>query len=162
MDMYEFAIKMEKDAEALYLELSDKTAHSGIKKVFKMLADDEMRHREAVEVLQKKAGADPVKGSALKIKTVFDEIKNNLDSSSINNDSISDYRFALEIEKKGIDFYREQFDKAEDDKSKDLFNRLMKQEKYHYKTVENLIELVSKPEWWVENAEFNPLGDDYY
>ena len=162
MDMFEFAIKMEKDSEGLYLELSDKISNPGIKKVFKMLADDEKKHKEAIEVLQKKSEADPGKGSALEIKTVFDEIKNNLDSSSISNDYISDYKFALEIEKKGIDFYREQFENAEDEKSKNLFNRLMKQEKYHYKTVENLIEMVNKPEWWVENAEFNPLGDDYY
>ena len=38
----------------------------------------------------------------------------------------------------------------------------MKQETYHHKTVENLLEFVRNPEWWVENAEFNPQDSGAY
>lgn len=162
MDMFNFAIQMEKDAEELYLELAEKTQHVGIKKVFTMLSQDEAKHRKAIEILQKKMGAEVEKGIAESIKTVFDEIKQNIDDIKLENDVAKDYEKALAIEKKGMDFYKEQFDKADDDKSKKLFDRLMKQESYHYRTIENLIELVRKPEWWVEHAEFTPKGDDYY
>ena len=162
MDMFEFAIKMEKDAESLYLELSAKSKNPGIKKLLKMLADDEVKHRIAIETLQKKLGPAEEKGIAKEIKTVFEEIKDDFKNVNLENDAVKDYKKALDIEKKGMDFYKEHFEKAEDDNSKMLFDRLMKQESYHYKTVENLIEMIEKPQWWVENAEFNPKGDDYY
>ena len=162
MDMFEFAIKMEKDAESLYLDLSAKSKNPGIKKLLKMLADDEEKHRIAIEKLQKKSGPAEGKGIEKEIKTVFQEIKEDFKNVNLDNDAVKDYSKALEIEKKGIDFYKEYFEKAEDETSRKLFDKLMKQESYHYKTVENLIEMIEKPQWWVENSEFNPKGDNYY
>ena len=162
MNMFEFAIQMEKDAESLYRDLADKTRVGGIKKVLLMLADDEVRHRISIEKLQNKENIEPVKGIAGEIKTVFDEIRHNFQNLKLDNDFVKDYEKALEIEKKGMAYYKQQFEDAEDADSKKLFELLMKQESYHYKTVENLVDMVRKPEWWVENAEFTPKGDNYY
>ena len=162
MDMFKFAIQMEKDAEALYLDLSAKSKNTGISKLFVMLAEDEAKHRKNIEILQKKMDSSVEKGIAEEIKTVFDDIRKDFKNFELEEDALKDYEKALQIEKKGMDFYKEQFDKAENDNSKKLFEKLMKQESYHYKTVENLIDMVKKPQWWVENAEFNPKGDNYY
>ena len=162
MDMFKFAIQMEKDAEALYLDLSTKSKNTGISKLFVMLAEDEAKHRKNIEILQKKMDSSVEKGIAEEIKTVFDDIRKDFKNLELEEDALKDYEKALQIEKKGMDFYKEQFDKAENDNSKKLFEKLMKQESYHYKTVENLIDMVKKPQWWVENAEFNPKGDNYY
>ncbi len=162
MDMFEFAIQMEKDAESLYRELADRASISGIKKVFTMLADDEAKHKKAIEKLQKKLDAEPEKGVAIEIKTVFDEIRANFRNIHLDDHVVRDYERALEVEKKGIDYYKKQFEGSKDGKTKKLYELLMKQESYHFKTIENLIEMVRKPEWWVENAEFNPKGFDYY
>lgn len=160
--MFDFAIQMEKDAESLYLELADRTSNSGIKRVFTMLAGDEARHRKVIEKLQKKLDTDPEKGSALEIKTVFDEMKSNFRNIHLDDHVVKDYELALEIEKKGVEYYKKQFEGAKDGKTKKLYEVLMKQESYHLMTVENLVDMVRKPEWWVENAEFNPKGDNYY
>lgn len=153
---------MEKDAEALYLDLSAKSKNTGILKTLVMLAEDEAKHRKNIEILQKKMDSSVEKGIAEEIKTVFDDIRKDFKNFELEEDALKDYEKALQIEKKGMDFYKEQFDKAENDNSKKLFEKLMKQESYHYKTVENLIDMVKKPQWWVENAEFNPKGDNYY
>lgn len=80
----------------------------------------------------------------------------------ISEDALDDYQKALKIEEKGIQFYKEQFAKAGDEATAKLFEVLMKQESYHYKTVENVLEMVRKPQWWVEDAEFNPRDSEYY
>ncbi|MDX9802119.1 MAG: ferritin family protein [Spirochaetia bacterium] len=162
MDMYEYAIQMEKDAEALYLDLAEKSKVSGIKKVFKMLAEDEVRHRKAIEKLQNNTMAASQKGSAREIATVFEEIKHNFRNLKLDDNVVKDYERALEIEKKGIAHYKKQFEETKDPKIKELYEVLMKHESYHLKTVDNLLDMVRKPEWWVENAEFTPKGDDYY
>jgi rubrerythrin len=38
----------------------------------------------------------------------------------------------------------------------------VKEEKRHRWILENIIEFVTKPEVWAENAEFDHLEEDYY
>lgn len=162
MDMFEFSIQMEKDAEALYRKMAEAAPVEGIKKVLLMLAEDEVHHRIAIENLQKKVKTEPAEGVALEIKTVFDEMKQDEGIMNISVDAVEDYQKAVDIEKRGMEFYKEKFAEADDPESKKLFEVLMKQETYHYRTVENLLEVVQRPEWWVENAEFSPQGSGDY
>lgn len=162
MDMFAFSIQMEKDAEALYRKMAAEAPVEGMKKVLLMLAEDEVRHRVAIENLQKKLAVGNVEGVALDIKTVFDEMKQDKDVTNISVSAVEDYRKAVEIEKRGMEFYKEKFTETEDPENKKLFEILMRQETYHYKTVENLLDMVQKPDWWVENAEFNPQDSNFY
>jgi rubrerythrin len=162
MDMFEFSIQMEKDAEALYRKMAEATPVEGIKKVLLMLAEDEVRHRVAIENLQKKLKVEPAEGVALEIKTVFDEMKQDKGLMDISVDAVQDYEKAVEIEKRGMEFYKEKFTEADDPESKKLFEVLMRQETYHHKTVENLLDVIRRPDWWVENAEFSPQGSGAY
>lgn len=162
MDNFEFSIQMEKDAEALYRKMADNAPAEGVKKVLLMLAEDEVRHRIAIEQLQKKMDAEPAKGSALDIKTVFEEMKNDSTITNITVDAVDDYEKAVEIEQRGLDFYKERFEESDDPADKKLFKVLMNQESYHLHTTKNLLDMVRRPEWWVENAEFDPHDSDRY
>jgi rubrerythrin len=162
MDMFEFSIQMEKDAEALYRKMAEAAPVEGIKKVLLMLAEDEVRHRVAIENLQKKMAIPSVEGTALDIKTVFDEMKQDENITNISVDAVDDYKKAVEIEKRGMEFYQQKFAEADDPESKKLFEILMNQETYHLRTTENLLDVVQTPEWWVTNAEFNPQDNNFY
>lgn len=162
MDYFEFSIQMEKDAEALYRKMADNAPVEGVKKVLLMLAEDEVRHRVAIEQLQKKLNVEPAKGTALEIKTVFDEMKKDSGITNITVDAVEDYEKAVEIEQRGLDFYTEKFKEADDPADKKLFEVLMRQESYHLHTTKNLLDMVRRPDWWVENAEFDPHDADSY
>ena len=162
MDLFEFSIQMEKDAEALYRKMAENAPVPGIKKVLLMLAEDEVKHRVAIEQLQKKLDVPKQQGVALDIKTVFDDMKRDSNVTDITVDAIEDYQKAVEIEKRGMAFYKEKFEEADDPVNKQLFEALMKQETYHLRTCENLLEMVQKPDWWVENAEFSPQDGNQY
>jgi len=162
MDLFDFSIKMEKDAEALYRKMADNAPIEGIKRVLLLLAEDEVRHREAIERLRQNMDIDPPRESVLEIKTVFEELKEDPEVTSISTDTIEDYQKAVEIEKKGVEFYKEQFAGAEDETSKRLFDTLMRQEIYHLHTTQNLLDMVQRPAWWVEDAEFNPHDSNVY
>ena len=94
------------------------------------------------------------------VATVFASMKENVEE--LSPDLLVELRRALEIEKKGKEYYEEKFSELDTEEGQKLFKSLSRQEDYHYKTVENLIELIEKPQWWVEHAEFTPKGDDYY
>ena len=93
---------------------------------------------------------------------VFDDMKRDSNVTDITVDAIEDYQKAVEIEKRGMAFYKEKFEEADDPINKQLFEALMKQETYHLRTCENLLEMVQKPDWWVENAEFSPQDGNQY
>ncbi len=162
MDIFDFALEMEHDAENLYRELASKTDHPGIKNVFSKLAEDEEKHARAIEVLQKKLPHEKNESSIKAVTTIFKEIQKNSQTESLNDSILPELKRALEIEKKGQQYYKEKLSSVDTEEGQKLFKLLSRQEEYHYETVDNLIEMVQKPEWWVENAEFNPMGEDYY
>jgi len=162
MDLFAFSIQMEKDAESLYRKMAENAPASGIKKVLLLLAEDEVKHRVAIEQLQKKLDVPAQKGVALDIKTVFEELKKDKELTSISVDAVEDYRKAVEIERRGVAFYQEKFAEVTDPVAKQLFDALMRQETYHLRTCENLLDMVQRPDWWVQNAEFNPQDANQY
>ncbi len=44
MDIYEFAMQMEKDGRKFYLDLAKKTSNTGLKNILTMMADSEAKH----------------------------------------------------------------------------------------------------------------------
>lgn len=162
MDMFDFAMKMEQDAEKLYRELAVKATTIGVKQIFTMLADDEQKHERALEILKRKNGGPGLDDDFIpEVKTVFEKLRDNIDDIDISKDQLNDYRIALEIEKKGYEFFKEKFENSESEDEKRLFKSIANQEMYHMRTVENLIEMLERPKWWVENAEFTPKDSDY-
>ena len=162
MDLFEFSIQMEKDAEALYRKMAENATVEGIKKILLLLAEDEVRHRVAIEQLQKNLDVDSTEGTALDIKTVFDEMKADSSFTNATTSAVEDYQKAVEIERRGMEFYKEKFAEADDEASKKLFGILMRQESYHLKTTQNLLDVIQRPDWWVANAEFNPHDQNSY
>ncbi len=162
MNIYKYAMKMEKDGENYYRELANKTEDIGLQNILKMLADEEVRHYNIIEQMMKsKASAELAETGILKkVKNIFIKIKGKNLVFNFDLPQINFYRKAQEIEEKSYKFYIEISDKVEIESQRKLFLKLAGEEKKHMFLLENLVEFVSRPETWIENAEFNHL-DDY-
>lgn len=162
MNIYKYAMKMEKDGENYYRELANKTEDIGLQNILKMLADEEVRHYNIIEQMMKsKASAELAETGILKkVKNIFIKIKGKNLVFNFDLPQINFYRKAQEIEKKSYKFYIEMSDKVEIESQRKVFLKLAGEEKKHMFLLENLVEFVSRPETWIENAEFNHL-DDY-
>lgn len=64
------------------------------------------------------------------------------------------YRDVMEREKKSIDLYKEMLAEAVEEQDKELFEFLVLQETNHFTMFEEMVSLLSRPEEWVEDAEF--------
>jgi len=162
MNIYKYAMKMEKDGENYYSELVTKTDDTGLQNILKMLANDEVKHYKIIEQMMKSdASAELAETGILKnAKNIFIEIKGKNIVFNFNLSQVDFYRKAREFEEKSYKFYLEMSDKVEIKSQKKLFLMLAEEEKKHIFLLENLVEFVSRPETWIENAEFNHL-DDY-
>jgi len=162
MNIYKFAMKMEKDSENYYSELANKTGDVGLQNILKMLANDEVKHYNIIEQMMKTdVSAELAESSILEnAKDIFVKIKGKNPVFDFDLTQVDFYRKAQEMEEKSYKFYMEVSDKAKIESKRKIFLKLAGEEKKHMFLLENLVEFVSRPETWIENAEFNHL-DDY-
>ncbi len=159
MNIYKYAMKMEKDSENYFRELANKTDDAGLQNILKMLANDEVKHYNIIEKMMKTdASAELAETNILKnAKNIFTKIKGKNIVFDFDLPQIDFYRKAQEFEEKSYKFYLEMSDKVEIESQKKIFLKLAEEEKKHMFLLENLVEFVSRPETWIENAEFNHL-----
>ena len=70
------------------------------------------------------------------------------------------YRKARDIETKSFKFYMEKARESGDPRVQKMFFLIAEEEKRHEFLLENILQFISRPQTWLENAEFNHL-DQY-
>ena len=158
-DIFEYAVQMEKDGEYYYRQLAQQTANKGLKTILVMLADEEVKHYNAVEKIRTVRPRIAETAILTDAKNVFVQIKESGESFDFDLGQIELYKKAQDIEEKSRDFYLEKASQVEEEYQKDIFLRLANEEKKHYFLLENIIEFVSRPKTWLENAEFYHLEE---
>ncbi len=160
MDIFEFALQMEQEGRDLYLEIARKSHDKGIKKIFGMLASDEERHQDVIRKMRDSDAHVEETEVLSRAKNVFASMKDDGDKIDVSQPQSDLYRKAMDIEARSVKFYEE---KAEEEKSpgkKQIFESLAREEKKHFFLLDNMVEFISRPQTWLEDAEFNHL-DEY-
>lgn len=162
MNIYKYALQLEKESENYYHELVQKTENIGLQNILRMLADEEATHYKIIEKMMKGdvrrelAETDLLK----KVKNIFMKIKGEKIVFDFDLAQADFYRKAQEFEEKSYKHYEEMSDKVDNKLHKKILTKLAEEEKKHLFLLENLVEFISRPETWIENAEFNHL-DNY-
>ncbi len=162
MNIFEYAMQMEKDGENYYRELAQKAANPGLKNIFLLLADNEIEHYDTIKAIKEGSKYNFKETKILgQSKNIFIKIKEqNEDLSGINMSRKEVYEKALDLEKQSIDFYEDLKNKEiESDIQKEMISKIKEEEKQHYFLIENIIEFISNPDTWLENAEWNHLSE---
>jgi rubrerythrin len=159
MNIFEFAMQMEKDGENCYRQLAKKVNNKGIETILTMLADDEVKHYNAIEKMRASRPQMAETTILADAKNVFEQMKEGNEKFDIDSGQIELYKKAQGIEKKSRDFYLEKAKEVEEDFQKETFRKLAEEEKKHYFLLENVIQFVSRPQTWLENAEFYHLEE---
>jgi len=162
MDIYDFALQMEKDGENYYRKLENACRSEGLKKIFTMLADEEVKHYKFLEKLRHKSALPQFEDTAIlnDVRNIFVEMKDGKDVPQIGTtEETNAYRKARDIEEMSRDFYLEKAGEAEGEEEKLLLKILSKEEEKHLHIMENIVEFVSRaePGKWLENAEWHHL-----
>lgn len=164
MDIYEYAMQMEKDGENYYRELVKLSKTAGLQKIFAMLAEEEVKHFQFIEMLRQQSGLPKIKDSGIlkNVKNVFLEMKETQHELHINTtEEANAYRKAREIEEMSRKFYQQKSEETADEQARMLFTLLAREEEKHYNIMDNIIEFVTRqePGHWLENAEWHHLEE---
>jgi rubrerythrin len=158
-DIFDYAMQMEKDGEDYYRRLAQQAGNKGMKTILTMLADEEVKHYNALEIIKSQTTQITESVILTNAKNVFIQIKESGESFDFDINQNELYEKARDIEKKSQDFYAEKANEVKEEYQKELFLQLADEEKKHYVLIDNIIEFVSQPQQWLENAEFFHLED---
>ena len=139
MNAVEIAIKMETDAIDFYREAAVKVGNEVGQRMFLSIVGDETRHLQMLtDILQ---GVDITMEDVnpmMNIRTIFDELKDEMMKRvEATGDELDAFRIAMEMEKKGEEFYRRAASETPSFTEKALFQRLAGEERQHYTAFSN-------------------------
>lgn len=159
MDVFEYAMQMELDGEKYYRELAGQSPIKGLIAILTMLAEDEVKHYNAIKEAQTTQPQMAETTALDASQNIFAQMKDSGLEIAPADDQIELYQKACEIERKSEEFYREKAQEVENEYHKGLFLRLAEEEKKHCFLLKNIIEFISQPKTWLENAEFCHLQE---
>ncbi len=157
MNSIEIALRMESDAIKFYTEAAAKTSNPVGKKMFMTIAEDEKRHLDIITKIINGldinvSGASPMEN----VKTIFESMKDAMMTRvEATKDEMEAFKIAMQMEKEGIEFYRNLLPKLNTEKEKTLFEKLINEEQQHYKIFANTHTFLSDTgNWfmWQEHA----------
>ncbi|MBN1654514.1 MAG: ferritin family protein [Deltaproteobacteria bacterium] len=163
MQLFDYAIQMEKDGELYYRELAEKSSDKGIAAILLRLADAEVGHRRLFEALKKRSRPELARDSVVSdVKNLFARMRDAKEDIRVDADQKALYEKAQEIESDSEKFYRENAAKTDDPSQRAILEQLADEEHIHYRVLEDLIEFITRPDpgAWLENAEWHHL-DEY-
>ncbi len=160
MDIYDFALEKEQKSEKLYRQIADQCKNTGLKNIFTMLADEEQKHYNIVKKLQENDTSQRTETSIISdAKKVFERMRDERLTVGCNEKQIDTYREAQRFEEESRDYYKEKAEQVDDDYQQNLFQKLAREEQCHYDLLDGIIQMVQRPERWLEDAEWYHLEE---
>jgi rubrerythrin len=162
MKFFETAKEMEEQTRKYYLDLAEKcAANIGLRNILNMLAKDHEQHLLKFQQMADDACTELQISKAYETTIdVFRNLQKNKETFSCTIDQVTMYQQARDLVEKKLAFYYQ--GKADIDCPENLkvLNHIIADEDRHKVVLENIIEMVSRPQQWIEDAEFYHL-DNY-
>ena len=160
VNILQFAQQMERDGEN-YRELAEKSEIPGLKTIFTSMADDEVKHFNILKAMEEGMAPEMSLSAILTdAKNVFASMRETPPKNDPQQDAIDAFKHALEVETNSAKFYREKAEDSDDPEHKELLLKLATEEEMHCHLLGGILEYMSRPTTWLEDAEFNHL-DNY-
>ncbi|MBN2422239.1 ferritin family protein [Candidatus Woesearchaeota archaeon] len=141
------ALAFEQKGHDIYKATAKKTSNSVVKATFNYLAEEELKHKDAIKGYIEKEKIDISNSGNKKedtekfFTTTVNEFK---EKTRLSSDDLKAHETALELEKSSYNFYKELHKKSDTQELKKFFKFLMEQENTHY-------ELIQKAYWYVKD-----------
>tara|TARA_Y100000310_G_C20431533_1_gene691712 strand:+ start:336 stop:848 length:513 start_codon:yes stop_codon:yes gene_type:complete len=143
---YEFEIK----GKEIYESTANSTKNPIIAKTFRYLADQEQLHANEIKEYKEKLD----QGISIEVRSDAPEetkrffsmtVEEFKEKTELTEDDKEAHKVALELEQKAYDFYKEQHEKATDEKLKKFLRFLMTQENTHFELIQKAFEFIKDP-----------------
>lgn len=142
---------------------AEATSHEKGKKMFKWLADEEVKHMEIFsqlfsEVLGNEDWRSQIqyqeKGEELPlVKKLKERISQTKGKQEVEALSIG-----MELEQRAIQLFEEAARQSPDPKAREIFTKIVEEEKFHYDLLQAQRDSLTKSGYWLDSSEFKMDG----
>ena len=113
MDVFDLAMKMERDGERYYRSLAAESPDKGLSTILTMLANEEVKHFNILKRMKAGGSVHVDEGTIRQdVKNVFQQLQDSGEKFDFTASQVEAYRKAQEIERKSREFYRQKADEA--------------------------------------------------
>lgn len=155
MNIYEYAMKVEKDGELYYRNLAEKSSDVGLKKIFTLLANQEVKH---YNVLKKMSGQDEFCVSDYETfddeKTIYETLEENKGRLQFPIEEVQYYEEAISHEEDMSNYYLEKAAQSNNDAEKHILTQIAHEEAKHKIILQDILDYIQEGDNLVGSAEF--------
>jgi len=157
------ALKLEINGREFFNRAAKLTHNELGKKMFKKLADDEVKHLATFSKLFSEAmgGEDWKKHIKAEELERESEVIEELVARMKREESASELegiRIGMELENKAIDFFKKSVEEVTDPVAKEILNQICDEERFHYDLLQAQYDSVTHDGFWLDAAEFRMDG----
>ncbi|PLX83633.1 MAG: ferritin [Desulfuromonas sp.] len=162
MNVFDFAIDLERSGRQFFQKLAEKSEHEGVRTIFAMMAEDEQELLEKFQAMRVSTQASTMEDSwALEYaKNVFQEGLNEYEALQIDN-SLEAYNYVMKVEKDIYSLYLKAAERETNGDVKGLLLKIAEEERRELDNIRRVYDFVNAPNEFLAWGEFSNLGEFY-
>lgn len=162
-DAIKEAIKLEINGRKFFKHAEEATEHELGKKMFRRLAEEEVKHLETFSKLfaQILKGEDWKKHIQKEDLEGESELIERLKASMKREEGkgeIEALRIGMELEERAIDLFQKASEEVDDRAAREIFQKICEEEKFHYDLLQAQVDSLTHSGFWLDSAEFQMDG----
>jgi len=160
MNVFDFAMEVERSGRQYYRKLAKSTDHTGVSRIYRMVADDEKELLEKFQAMKSSVQTTTLQESAT-LDGLSDRLKGILDENraeGIESD-LDAYNYVIEVEKDLCRLYDEAAERESDEAVRVLLQRISREERRELAQLEKIHEFVNAPNEFLAWGEFSNLDE---
>jgi rubrerythrin len=157
------AIKLEIDGRKFFQHAEEVTRHELGKKMFRRLAEEEVKHLETFsklfsQVLKGKDWKKQVKSEELEEKSDLIQRLQASVKGEEGKGEIEALRIGMELEERAIELFGKAAEEVDDPLAQEIFLKIVDEEKFHYDLLQAQYDSLTHSGFWLDSAEFQMDG----
>jgi len=150
MNIYTYAMKLEKESELYYRELARQSPYTGLREIFIILANEEEKHYTLFENMMKNNEINmlDLETDMRAISSILEKNKNEINFNSME---LQFYEKLILAEDDLEQFYLDKAEEIDDKEKKEVVIRIAKEEAKHKIVLENILKLIQESKTQTES-----------
>jgi len=159
MNVFDYAMEIERSGRKFYRSVADKTAVPGVRTIFAMMASDEEELLERFRAMKAAQAATLADSRPLEhAGNIFADTLNEQEALQIDND-LDAYHYVMQVEREICRLYEETAEREPNPDVKSLLRRIAVEERRELESLRQLYDFVNAPNEYLAWGEFSNLGE---
>jgi rubrerythrin len=160
MNVFDFAIEVERKGRNFYREMADKTSVAGVRSIFSMMASDEQVLINRLRAMKGAAQTAVIEDSGVLeyLGNAFFRVFDEAEALRVSSD-LEAYNYVMKVERDICHLYEEAAGRESRAEVQALLRRIASEERRELESIEKIYEFVNAPNEFLAWGEFSNLAE---